>query len=60
MTADGDSRLTAREREVLLALLAWRDRYMATGHWVAARTMGVAIWLAWQVLAHVEPPPEET
>lgn len=43
--------LTDRERATLEALMAMRNQYRAHGHHIAAHAMGVAIWLAWQVLA---------
>jgi hypothetical protein len=40
--------LTEREAAALRALIDKRAVYRAQGHGVAARTMGVAIWLVWQ------------
>lgn len=56
-TAQDLKKLTPREEAALVALMTKRDIYKATGHGLAAKTMGIAIWLVWQVfdrLPHVE------
>jgi hypothetical protein len=46
--------LTPREQDALCALIDKRAVYLATGHGIAARALGVAIWLVWQVFARAE------
>lgn len=41
--------LTLREQQALQALMDKRDVYIANRQHIAARIMGVAIWLVWQV-----------
>jgi hypothetical protein len=50
MTEDQLATLTSREQDALRALIDKRDTYRASGHRVAANTMGIAIYLVWQVL----------
>lgn len=50
MTEDQLATLTSREQDALRVLMAKRDAYRATGHRVQANTMGMAIFLVWQVL----------
>lgn len=42
--------LTERERALLQALVDKRNVYLAKGNPVGAKFIGVAIWIAWQVL----------
>jgi hypothetical protein len=46
--------LSAREQAALQALVDKRGVLRATGHGIAARTMGMAIWLVWQVFRRFE------
>lgn len=48
------SDLTDREKRALLVLIDKREIYKANRNGVAARAMGVAIWLIWQVFNVVE------
>lgn len=50
MTEDQLATLTSREQDALRALIDKRDAYRASGQRVAANTMGIAIYLCWQVL----------
>jgi hypothetical protein len=43
------TRLTMREQQALQALLDKREVYRTTGHPMAARVIGVAVRLVWQV-----------
>jgi uroporphyrinogen-III decarboxylase len=52
----GDQRLTEREKKALQALIDKRKVYLASGHGIAGKALGVAIWLVWQVFTHVEAP----
>ena len=45
------AKLTNREAAALQVLIDKRAEYRATGHGMAARALGVAIWLVWQALA---------
>lgn len=52
--------LTQRESAAMRALIDKRLVYRATGHGIAASTMGLAIWLVWQVwqrLPHEKDAP---
>jgi len=48
--------LTEREAAALRALMDKRTVYRATGHGIAANTMGIAIWLVWQCWKHTPAP----
>lgn len=58
MTKYGLEGLSAREGLALQALIDKRAVYRAMGHGMAARTMGLAIWLVWQVLHKVDAGPD--
>lgn len=45
--------LTEREAAALRALMDKRTVYRATGHGLAANTMGIAIWLVWQTWKNI-------
>jgi hypothetical protein len=50
--------LTEREAAALRALIDKRNVYRAQGQRVAASTIGVALWLCWQVFRKVETEPK--
>ena len=58
MTTQDLAKLTPREAAALQVLINERELYRKSGHGIAARTLGVAIWLIWQVFGLVHPPEE--
>jgi hypothetical protein len=52
-----DQRLTEREQLMLKALMAQREVYKAGGHHVAARAVGVALWIIWQIAIRMHEDP---
>jgi hypothetical protein len=50
--------LTEREAAALRALIDKRNVYRSQGQRFAASTMGIAIWLCWQVFRKIETEPK--
>lgn len=53
----GSSRVNIPVFVAVLGWLAWRRRWLASGHWIGAVAFGAAVVWAMKLIMHVERPP---